>query len=89
MPYSITEAKNKLSRLVREAERGTPVKIMRRGELVAVIVSADACRRLTPGGVGLWEAIELWRETYRVADLDIDPEIFNVRDRSPGRVVEW
>lgn len=89
MQYSIAEARNQLSSIVHEAERGQPVELTRRGELVAVILSANVYRRLTAGGTGLWNAIEAWREGFDVADLDIDPEVFNVRDPSPGRDFQW
>jgi len=89
MPYTIAEAKNKLSRIVHEAERGDPVELTRRGHLVAVIVSAGEYRRWTAGGTAFWEACEALRERYGVAELGIDPGIFEVRDRAPGRDFSW
>jgi prevent-host-death family protein len=86
--FSIAEAKDKLSSIVHAVEGGASAELTRRGELVAVIVSASAYRKLTARG-GLWEAIEAWRERYRVDELDIDPAVFDVRDRSPGRDVRW
>jgi prevent-host-death family protein len=40
--YSIAEARNDLSNVVREAEAGRPVTLSRRGRAVAVIVPASA-----------------------------------------------
>jgi prevent-host-death family protein len=37
--FSITEAKLRLSRLVRQVEAGQAVRILRRGKLVAVLIS--------------------------------------------------
>jgi prevent-host-death family protein len=40
--YSIAEARNDLSNVVREAEAGRPVTLSRRGQPVAMVVSAAA-----------------------------------------------
>jgi prevent-host-death family protein len=40
--YSIAEARNDLSHVVREAEAGRPVTLARRGRPVAMIVAATA-----------------------------------------------
>ena len=47
--YSIAEAKDRFSELVRKAEEGTTVKISRRGKTVAVLMSeAEYSRRQAP-----------------------------------------
>lgn len=43
--YSIAEARNDLSSVVREAEAGQPVTLSRRGKAVAVVLSAAAFAR--------------------------------------------
>ena len=74
MPWSLHDAKNRLSQLVREAQ-DAPQIIAVRGEERAVVLSPEAYRRLTrPGGGGLrsflqdspWADVEL--------DLDRAPE---------------
>ena len=45
--YSIAEAKNNLSSLVREAERSHPVRLTRRGKPVAVLISTQQYERLS------------------------------------------
>lgn len=42
--YSIAEARNDLSHVVREAEAGRPVTLSRRGRAVAVVVSTAQAR---------------------------------------------
>ena len=44
--YSIAEAKNNLSGLVHEAEKGHPVRLTRRGKPVAVLMSTEHYDRL-------------------------------------------
>ena len=39
--YSVTQAQSQLPSLIREAEEGTPVRIQRRDETVAYVVSRD------------------------------------------------
>jgi prevent-host-death family protein len=55
--YSIAEAKNHLPRLVHEVEGGRAVGLSRRGQLVAVVLSAQEFRKL-PGGAGFRQALE-------------------------------
>jgi len=49
--YSIAEARNDLSNVVREAEAGRPVTLSRRGRPVAVVVSAAATQAVDHGRV--------------------------------------
>ena len=51
-PYSIAEARNHLTRMVREVERGKTVGLTRRGRLVAVVLSEPEYRRLGAGANG-------------------------------------
>lgn len=39
--YSVTEAQTQLPRLIRQAEKGEPVRIRRRNETVAYLVSRE------------------------------------------------
>ena len=86
--YSIAEAKNQLTRLVRRAEQEAPVTLTRRGRPVAVIVSVATFERLTAGRGDLWSAIEQWRASAPLDQLDVDEVFGQVRDRSSGRDVE-
>ncbi len=80
MPWSLHDAKNRLSQLVREAQ-DAPQVIAVRGEERAVVLSPEAYRRLTrPGGGGLraflqdspWADVELDLERAPEGDRDVD-----------------
>ena len=87
--YSIAEARNRFAALIRQAEKSKkPVQVTRRGESVAVILSADEYDRLLANQPeqDFWTASQSWREKWRAADLDIDPdEIWQeTRDKTPA-----
>lgn len=84
--YSIAEARNDLSGVVREAEAGRPVTLSRRGRPVAVVVSAEAFSRLAGRRPTLAETIDGFRQTY-AGDLDDAPWV-PVRDKTSGRT-DW
>ena len=80
MPWSLHDAKNRLSQLVREAQ-DAPQVIAVRGEERAVVLSPEAYRRLTrPAGGGLrafrqgapWADVELDLERTPEAARDVD-----------------
>jgi prevent-host-death family protein len=81
--YSIAEARNDLSHVVREAEAGRPVTLSRRGRPVAVVVSAVDYSRMAGHRRTVAEAIDRFREAH-AAVLD-NAEWVAPRDRSPGR----
>ena len=89
--YSIAEAKSHLSRLVHQVEEGAPVELTRRGRPVAVLLSIQEYKRLQTPRKSSWDAVEKFRSTHNVAELDIDPdEVFAVeKDPSPGREFSW
>jgi cytochrome c556 len=64
-------------------------KLTRRGKMVAVLVSSRDYERLTNGPPDLWDAIQKFRAEHDLSDLDVEEVFANVRDRSPGREVEW
>jgi prevent-host-death family protein len=81
--YSIAEARNDLSNVVREAEAGRPVTLSRRGRPVAVVVSASDYSRFAPRRHSVAEVVDCFRAA-NVADLD-DADWVAPRDPSPGR----
>ena len=84
--YSIAEARNGLTGIVHDVERGAQVEITRRGKRVAVLVSSAEYERLTESRRDLWEALQKWRESVDWDVLgDIDDVWADVWDRSPGR----
>jgi prevent-host-death family protein len=81
--YSIAEARNDLSGVVREAEAGRPVTLSRRGRPVAVVVSASEFARLAPQRRAVAAAIDDFRREHG-ASLD-DADWLPARDASAGR----
>ncbi len=88
--YSIAEARDQLARLVHEVEGGISVELTRRGKPVAVLVSLNEYKKLREGNLGFWEAFDKFRLKVDLANIGIEPEIFeDVRDRSKGREVRF
>jgi len=91
---SLAEARDHLTGLVRDVERGQRVDLTRRGKRVAVLVSAEEYDRLkrphATDGRAFLKALEDWRA--RLPD-DFegfsDDEVRSWRDRSPGRHVDF
>lgn len=88
--YSIAQAKDKLTQIIRAAEAGDSVEITRRGEPVAVILSIAAYQKLQQPHPTLGEAVREFRQYIAAEGIEIDPdELFgDIRDRSPGREVD-
>ncbi|MCB0046731.1 MAG: type II toxin-antitoxin system Phd/YefM family antitoxin [Caldilineaceae bacterium] len=90
--YSIAEARQHFAALVHEVEDEEPVEITRRGEAVAVLLSMEAYQRIQRMLIpkqNFWTAYEQVRQAHQLADLDIEPEIFQVRSADPGRETPW
>lgn len=89
--YSIAEAKNRLTELVRNVEQESAIQFTRRGKPVAVLMSIHEYERLRRPKVDFWEAYLGFRKRYNLDEIDLDPDtIFaDVRDRSPGREFRW
>ena len=89
--YSIAEARNQFTALIRQAEEDQrPIHITRRGQPVAVIASASEYERLSARQpqVDFWQAYMEWREKWQVDEWDdtVDP-FADVRDLSSGREI--
>ena len=87
--YSIAEARDRFTALIRRVEQDTTVELTRRGKPVAVIMSIQHYQQLQAGKQGFWRAYEAFRARHDLQSLDIQPEIFSdIRDTDPGREVE-
>ena len=85
--YSIAEARNHFTAIIRDAETSPAVEITRHGEPVAVIVSWREYQRLS-AGKDFWSAYQSFRDVFDLSVLGIEPDTFDgVRDSSPGREV--
>ncbi|HWL84762.1 MAG TPA: type II toxin-antitoxin system Phd/YefM family antitoxin [Polyangiaceae bacterium] len=86
MKVSVADAKNHLPKLIHDAEK-EPVEILRRGELVAAIVSRELYLRMPKGDCHA--AVMSWREKYK-DDLESEAWL-PARDEDPsgGRNFSW
>ncbi len=88
--YSIVEARDHFTSLVRKVEQGTAVELTRHGKPVAVLISMAEYQKLNGERSSFWDALTRFRNSVDLQQLDIQPEIFeNLRDSSPGREVAF
>lgn len=87
--YSIAKARDQFTALVHNLEHQPLIQLTRRGKPVAVLLSIAEYERLSTPKVGFWQAYDKFRHETDLTDLEIDPSLFNERDSSPGREVEW
>jgi prevent-host-death family protein len=87
---SIAEARNHLTMLVHDVERGKKIELTRRGKRVAVLVSSDEYERLRVARPSPRQALQAWRARLP-ADFRgfSEDEIRSWRDASPGRDVRF
>ena len=87
--YSIAEARNHFTALIRQAEEG-PIHITRRGESVAVISSASEYERLSAyqPQIDFMQAYQEYLAQWKDIDIDEHEDIWaDIRDRTPPREV--
>lgn len=87
--YSIAEAREKLSRVIQEAEQGTKVELTRRGKPVAILLSLNEYERLSRKRRSFWESYQEFRGKYGELDVETADAFADVRDPSPGRDFSW
>jgi antitoxin Phd len=88
--YSIAEAKNKLPSIVHSVEKGPSVKLTRRGQPVAVLLSIQEYERLNRKKDNFWNALKAFRKIIEKEGVDIfDADFKGLRDFSSGREVDW
>lgn len=86
--FSVAEARENFARLIQTAERGRVVEITRRGQPVAVVLSAAQYLALVGEGPSFKAAIDELRERLGVDQLGIDDADFaGLRGASAGREV--
>ena len=87
---SVAEARQNFARLIRRAQQGKAIEITRRGEPVAVLLSASAYLSLTGERPSFVEAIDQVRKRLDVNELGIgDEEFARLREESQGREVSF
>jgi prevent-host-death family protein len=87
---SIAEARDHLTGLLRDVERGKRVELTRRGKRVAVLVSCDEYDRLRSARPSVADALHAWRARLP-ADFEglSTDETQSWRDPSPGRDIRF
>lgn len=86
--YSIAEARNHLSEVVRLAEDEGAVELTRRGKPVAVVVSRDEFLRLQAPAGEPFAFLDRFRAQHDVDDFGLEPDdLVGLRDPHPGRIV--
>lgn len=87
--FSIAEAKNKLSTIIHNVEKGPYVELTRRGKPVAVLLSIQEYERLSRKYTGFWSAISEFRRKLEDEGIEIsDRDFEGLRNLSSGREVE-
>jgi prevent-host-death family protein len=89
--YSIAEARDQFTALIRQVEqKKQAVQVTRRGETVAVILSAAEYEllQLQQAQQDFWHSYQTWRQTWQVDEWEDDRDPFTgIRDQSAGREV--
>lgn len=86
--YSIAEARDHFTTLVRQVEQESAIELTRWGKPVAVLLSIQEYKRLSGSQEGFWQAFTTFQQRVNLQDLGIDPDTFTgLRDQSPGREV--
>ena len=85
---SIADARNHLTRILRQVEDGEIIEVTRRGEPVAALIPMSEYRRLRAEPPSLARAAESFRETAGAKELRLlEGTLDGLRDRDPGRDV--
>lgn len=85
--FSIAEARNRFTAIIRGLKHYPLVEVTRRGKPVAVLLSIEEYNRLAGQRSRFWDAYQAFRAQTPFEALDTEPEIFAVRDPSPGREI--
>jgi prevent-host-death family protein len=85
---SVAEARQHFARLIKRAQQGKTIEITRRGEPVAVLLSASEYSAITGERCSFIDAMSQVRERLGVDRLGIgDAEFDDLREESPGREI--
>lgn len=86
--YSIAEARDHFTAIVRDVEQESAIEFTRRGKPVAVLLSIQEYKRLSTRQGGFWKAFTGFRDRVNLQELGIEPDFLTgLRDQSPGREI--
>ena len=94
---SIAQARDQFTQLVYKVEAGERVEVTRRGQRVAVILSAEEYDRLSQPQPNFGEAVMAWRKEFGLdereedeTDREFEKIMSTVREETSGREpFEW
>ena len=86
---SVQEVRANLSSYLKRAEAGDVIKITRRGNEVAVLISLDAYKQLTEPRPNFTSALARFYERHGEPESDLNAVFEGLRDRSDGRLVNF
>lgn len=87
--YSVNEAQNQLPAIINQIDEESNVLLTSEGKPVAVLLSVNEYRKLTPLREGFWDKYVSFRETLETEGIEFDEQDFKeLRDLSEGRSVE-
>lgn len=85
--HSIADARNHLTKLVRQVEQGHAIELTRRGKPVVVMISAKRFARMERPSFA--DAAEAFRKREQLADLGLERAwLDGLRDCKPPRDVK-
>ncbi len=85
---SVAEARRNFARLIQRTQKGRAIEITRRGEPVAVLLSAADYLALSGERPSFIDAARRVRDRLGVGDLEIGEDDFDrLRDGAPGREI--
>lgn len=87
---TIRDARNQLTSLVHEAERGRAIRLTRHGKPVAVLVSDREYQKLRTAGArrpDFFRFLQGWRREMIAKGIPFmtEKDLARLRDRAPGR----
>lgn len=86
--FTISEAKNKLTAIVHDVEKGPSVKLTRRGRPVAVLLSIAEYEALHGKRPAFWDLLTALRARAGEGDIS-DKDFTGLRDTHPGRKIDF
>jgi prevent-host-death family protein len=86
--YSVADARAHLPDILDEVEAGKEVRLTRRGQPVAVVVSPQKYDALRREGSNFGDAYRAFAARHPLDEIGVEPDFFDsIRDREPGRRV--
>ena len=83
--FSIARAKAMLPQLVHEAEAGTAIRITRRGQPVAMLVSIEEYQRMAPRKGTFWDNLDAFRARHGLLEDGVEASEWPAQSRADAQ----